>query len=148
MKTKVNIGLKEQNSITGVEFDKPFKEITYNDIRNAVIDRLGGIGESVVIQGWANADPATTKKDNTELVAWLKRVKDYELFSLLHANTVKVLIQKQPDGSGITVLRAYASGAFTESLAKADMEMLHKGADNLYKYELIDVPYIILNRPQ
>lgn len=61
MKTVVNIGTDIKN-ITGISFEKPFNEITFEDIQKVVIEKLGkstGWG----IQGWANVTPYKNKSE-------------------------------------------------------------------------------------
>lgn len=57
MKTVINIGTNI-NSIVGVEFDKPFEDITYSDILEVVWKHCPG--QKLRVQGWANV----TYKDN------------------------------------------------------------------------------------
>lgn len=49
--TIINIGTNKGN-LQGIEFDKPFEEITYEDVR-AIVRRK--IGEWAKIDGWVNA---------------------------------------------------------------------------------------------
>ena len=53
MKTIVNIGTDKKN-ILGVEFDKPFKDITYPEIRKVCEDKIDGYFK---IHGWADVTP-------------------------------------------------------------------------------------------
>lgn len=52
MKTIVNIGTDKKN-IVGVIFEKPFQDITYQDIIKVVRDRLGTSGK-YNIHGWCD----------------------------------------------------------------------------------------------
>jgi len=52
MKTIVNIGT-DKNNIVGVVFTKPFRDITYKDIKEVVIKKLGSM-DGNNIQGWCD----------------------------------------------------------------------------------------------
>lgn len=56
MKTIINIGTNKKN-IVGVEFDKPFKEITSKDIFKVV--RTTYPGEPVQVHGWCDVTNKT-----------------------------------------------------------------------------------------
>jgi len=53
MKTIINIGTNKKN-IIGVEIDKKFNDIQYDDIVHIVREKLGDM-KGVIIQGWCDA---------------------------------------------------------------------------------------------
>ena len=62
MKTIINIGTNKKN-ITGVEIDKPFKDIVYQDIV-AIVRKTYPDMKGVNIQGWCDVTYTKRNKDN------------------------------------------------------------------------------------
>lgn len=62
MKTIINIGTNKKN-ITGVEIDKPFKDIEYQDIV-AIVRKTYPDMKGVNIQGWCDVTYKKRSKDN------------------------------------------------------------------------------------
>lgn len=52
MRTIINIGTDKKN-IVGVVFTKPFRDITYKDIKEVVIKKFGSM-EGNRVQGWCD----------------------------------------------------------------------------------------------
>ena len=62
MKTIINIGTNKKN-ITGVEIDKKFNDIQYDDIVHIVREKLGDM-KGVIIQGWCDVTYTKSSKNN------------------------------------------------------------------------------------
>jgi len=62
MKTIINIGTNKKN-ITGVEIDKPFKDIAYQDIVS-IIRKIYPDMKGVNIQGWCDVTYTKRSKNN------------------------------------------------------------------------------------
>ena len=62
MKTIINIGTNKKN-IIGVEIDKKFNDIQYDDIVDIVREKFGDM-KGVNIQGWCDVTHTKRSKNN------------------------------------------------------------------------------------
>ncbi len=62
MKTIINIGTNKKN-ITGIEIDKPFKEIQYQDIV-AIVRKIYPDIQGINIQGWCDVSHTQKRSKN------------------------------------------------------------------------------------